>query len=552
MQNLKDTENKKELIKDFFTWVFDEKSITNKNISLVGEIDLSLCPNYMDSNIYYPKQFADFFETPAMKRLGRISQLGLAINSNSNLYHSRLEHSKGTYNRKLEEFLYNYQNPDWRKNIEEKDLKLYLIAELLKMAGHDIGHPPLSHAMEEQIFKYRGAHEEIGKRIMLEDSNIQKVYKSISPDLLNVMNKLYNEDILNFKQHDESNYDVDRLDYLLRDNFYLGLANDLSTQKYSSIPILTDENGKPKLNSDSSICESSDGKTFIDVYDFDVLPEIEKILQLRKNCYKDIYLSPNTHIYETCIESFINSFLESESQVGINLKNLLLKMKSGNTDTINLKDYINFDEIVLYSELLDIAELHENPNIRDLAIMIIPNIDSFLTLIYSHLNLYNSDNQYTDYDKNLLKKIKSIISSDSELFEKLSNKDFAFSNTLILPDDYPENSDIPLNIQKSKIKAYKTKEPIFIRDSSGKIFELSNHPNRTCDWANEYCELNLKFAFIPYLKFKGIPDNRINELSSQCKNAIMIKKQYEIPSNINHSLSPLKVHNKLEDKFLDL
>ena len=36
-----------------------------------------------------------FFETKAMKRLGRISQLGLAINNFPNLYHSRLEHSNG-------------------------------------------------------------------------------------------------------------------------------------------------------------------------------------------------------------------------------------------------------------------------------------------------------------------------------------------------------------------------------------------------------------------------------------------------------------------------
>ena len=42
------------------------------------------------------------------------------------------------------------------------------------MAGHDIGHLPLSHLMEKEILSYRGAHEDLGKRIMLEDSGVNK------------------------------------------------------------------------------------------------------------------------------------------------------------------------------------------------------------------------------------------------------------------------------------------------------------------------------------------------------------------------------------------
>ena len=41
-----------------------------------------------------------------------------------NIYHSRLEHSKGVYNRKLEEFLYHFQDSNWRKYIDENNLKL--------------------------------------------------------------------------------------------------------------------------------------------------------------------------------------------------------------------------------------------------------------------------------------------------------------------------------------------------------------------------------------------------------------------------------------------
>lgn len=552
MLNLKDVENKKELFQNFFTWLFDDKRIINNNVSLVNEIDLSLCSNYIDSNIYYPNQFKDFFETPAMQKLGRVSQLGLAINNYTNLYHSRLEHSKGTYYRKLEELFYNYQQPEWKKYIEQNNLKLHLIAELLKIAGHDIGHPPLSHAFEEQILMYRGAHEDIGKRIMLENPDILAIYNTISPDLPSIMEDLYNKNFLNFKQHDESNYDVDRIDYLIRDNFYLGYDNKLSTQMYQTVSILTDETGKPKMNSDASIYESENGNSFIDVYDFESLAEIEKTLLLRKKSYENIYLSPATHIYESCIECLFDAFLECNSQTGIHLKNILQNMKGKKPDEINLNEYIAFDEISLYSELLDVAENHEDHNVRDLATMIIPNMNSFLNLIYSHLSIYNKNTNYNEYEKKFLKKLKRIISSDSNLSVNLCNKNFTLLNTIILSDECSSKLEIPIIHQKSKIKAYKKDNPIYIRDEIGRIFELSHHPNKNYNWENECSILKLDFAFIPYLRFKGVSESLINNLKVHYPCADQVINNYKILANVNHNLAPLKLHNKIEDKILDL
>lgn len=120
MLRLEDTENKKQALHDFFVWLFDDNRIVDKSITLYDEVDFSLCSNYNDPNIYYPSQIKKFFDTKAMQRLGRISQLGsLAINNFPNLYHSRLEHSKGVYYRKVEEFFYNFQNPSWKKYIED-------------------------------------------------------------------------------------------------------------------------------------------------------------------------------------------------------------------------------------------------------------------------------------------------------------------------------------------------------------------------------------------------------------------------------------------------
>lgn len=168
-------EDKKEKVLSFFSWLFDK----NFNIDeLVGEEDLTLPEDYKDKNIYYTPAIYQLFSTRAMQRLGRISQLGTLFAENKGCCHSRLEHSKGAYNRKLEELMYFVNEMEgFKKYVEDKGLKIYLIAELVKAATHDIGHLPLSHVLEIQVLDDRGFHERMGKRILLEDEDIRKSTK---------------------------------------------------------------------------------------------------------------------------------------------------------------------------------------------------------------------------------------------------------------------------------------------------------------------------------------------------------------------------------------
>ena len=190
-EDLQNMVTKEEIINEFFTWLFNDEDVKDKSVVLKSEIDLSLAHDYFDPKIYFPEQIYRFFQTPAMRRLGRISQLSLSVNEFPNTYHDRLEHSKGVYNRKLEEMIYNFKSTKWRQYIENYNLKIYLIAELIKIAGHDIGHFPFSHAMEEQLCDCHGAHEIIGQKIMLENKEIQDVLLSISPKLPNILKSLY-------------------------------------------------------------------------------------------------------------------------------------------------------------------------------------------------------------------------------------------------------------------------------------------------------------------------------------------------------------------------
>ncbi len=273
MLDLENISTKEDIIREFFTWLFDDSRIKNHSISLQKETDLTLVKDYNDPNIYFPNQIYDFFQTQAMKRIGRVGQLFFTVNIFPNTYHNRLEHSKGVYNRKVEEFIYNFQQPEWKDFIESNDLKLTLIAELIKVAGHDIGHFPLSHAFEEQVFQTHGAHEIIGQRLMLENPEIQSVLSSISDDLPEVLSSLYSHPVLNFPAHDESSYDVDRLDYVSRDALYKGNPVSLHTAKYSPTPRL------------------STTDSFVDVYNQESISNIEELLKKRDEFYSSLYMS---------------------------------------------------------------------------------------------------------------------------------------------------------------------------------------------------------------------------------------------------------------------
>ena len=117
MESLSNIKNKKQIVEEFFCWVLDKD-----NVELFEEVDFTLAPDYYDPNIYYTKEILDFFNTKAMNRIGRVGQLGLMILENKNYYHNRLEHSKGTYNRKLEELIYLASNPQYREYIEKNNL----------------------------------------------------------------------------------------------------------------------------------------------------------------------------------------------------------------------------------------------------------------------------------------------------------------------------------------------------------------------------------------------------------------------------------------------
>ncbi len=146
-------------------------------------------------------------DLPQVQRLRRIQQLGFSNLVYPGANHTRFEHSLGVYH--LTGYLI--------KQIDEHQQKELLAAALL----HDIGHGPFSHATEELIGRYtRKSHDNVEE--LLKKGAMSDVLRehSLSPSSIarHISGRTHHGQIIN------SEIDVDRMDYLVRDAHYTGVA----------------------------------------------------------------------------------------------------------------------------------------------------------------------------------------------------------------------------------------------------------------------------------------------------------------------------------------
>ena len=147
-------------------------------------------------------------DTPQMQRLRWIKQLGLASLVYPGANHTRFEHSLGAYH--LAGLLADHLG------LEEVDRMTVCAAALL----HDVGHGPLSHATEAALTPYlRKEHESIIDLLKKgELSRILDGYGLQASDIQAAINGAGLGQIVS------GEIDVDRMDYLIRDAHYTGVA----------------------------------------------------------------------------------------------------------------------------------------------------------------------------------------------------------------------------------------------------------------------------------------------------------------------------------------
>ncbi|MDX2284847.1 MAG: HD domain-containing protein [Bacteroidia bacterium] len=150
-------------------------------------------------------------DTPAFQRLRRIRQLGLSAMVYPGAVHTRFNHALGAMHlmRQALDVLRRK-----KVDISKKEYKAALIAILL----HDVGHGPFSHALERVIIP--GLHHEDMSLALMHDLN-RRMQGKLSL-AIEIFEGNYPRRFLH--QLVSSQLDMDRMDYLIRDSFFTGVA----------------------------------------------------------------------------------------------------------------------------------------------------------------------------------------------------------------------------------------------------------------------------------------------------------------------------------------
>jgi HD superfamily phosphohydrolase len=161
-------------------------------------------------------------DTPEFQRLRRIRQLGVTYGTYHGAEHSRFGHSLGAmWIMHLICERLAHTGVELSGGVRE----IALCAALL----HDIGHGPLSHALERHLTPQHN-HESWSAAIVQEDTAVHRILAAFDPALPtqvaavilgNYQGPPYVRSLVS------SQLDVDRMDYLLRDALYTGVTYGL-------------------------------------------------------------------------------------------------------------------------------------------------------------------------------------------------------------------------------------------------------------------------------------------------------------------------------------
>jgi HD superfamily phosphohydrolase len=193
-------------------------------------------------------------DTPAFQRLRHVNQLGLSNFVYHGAEHSRFGHSIGvlhTVSRAFDSIATDDADKlGWTTEERNRNRALLRLAGLL----HDVGHAPFSHAAEDAI-EGGLSHEAMGRRLLV-DSELGDIvdgeYRSAGisrSDVVDLWTGALPSESQFLTELVTSDLDCDRMDYLLRDSHYAGVAYGRFDQErlLTSLSVVEDEDGQWSL-----------------------------------------------------------------------------------------------------------------------------------------------------------------------------------------------------------------------------------------------------------------------------------------------------------------
>jgi len=192
-------------------------------------------------------------DTPAMKHLGQISQLGLVHLVYPGARHSRLEHSLGVYRNSIGVLRTLQNNAVFRNIVSQRGAEAFVLAALL----HDAGHWPFCHAIEDMRLAKMPRHESRVEAIIRGGeiaALLNRDWLATSDDLMSILLKkhvgdtgLSDAEIELVASCVSGPVDIDKLDYLVRDSVHVGVPYGRNFDVSRLMSSLTVHPRKPRL-----------------------------------------------------------------------------------------------------------------------------------------------------------------------------------------------------------------------------------------------------------------------------------------------------------------
>lgn len=312
-------------------------------------------PIYNEINLGNQEWVLKLVNAPEFKRLQNIYQLGISFKVFPSATNTRYLHSLGVF-QAAQKFILKLKEK-YPNLIDDQKIKLVTAAALL----HDIGHGPFSHVFE----KISNIHHEDITIMMITNpkSNIYKILvdENINPtELEQIYKGEHKEKWIN--KLISSNLDVDRIDYMLRDAYFLGTH-------YSTIDI--DFLAERTFIYNDDLVFSTKAKNVI-----------ESFLLGRYYMHDDIYDNKNSYTFEWSL---------------INIFRRLKELK---------KEFQNKKELIYYYDLYNWIVLGQKPKLEYLVklndINFVAFLESLLVLndeiLSTFINhfLFSEENIYVD------------------------------------------------------------------------------------------------------------------------------------------------------------
>lgn len=271
-------------------------------------------------------------DTYAFQRLRRIRQLGVAWLVYPAAEHSRLTHSLGVFymsKRIINALKKNSINFD----LESEEEKLILVAALL----HDIGHGPFSHAFENAIRTLGGTfdHEEMSIRIINECEEINSVLKRLGADFPEQVCQILKKEYPNPSVGSiiSSQFDADRLDYLLRDSYMTG-AN---YGKFDVDWLLKN------ISIENATFKSIEGQKVVCINYDKGLNVLEQYILGRYYMYIHVYYHKVVRGFEAVINNIIKRILQEEHRELVGYKAIFTLY----TGKFSVEEYMKLDDFTI-------------------------------------------------------------------------------------------------------------------------------------------------------------------------------------------------------------